>query len=596
MKSLGFKSYLYWALTGFFFTAYYLYFLIFCRYHLAYQEQIQLFRFDSNYFVEFLHQPGGISEYLGSFLIQFYPIAWVAASIVTLSGIFVFFVSRSILIKLRIPGQIWALIPALITLGLQSNHNYKIDSTLSIILNLLFFRIYCMIHNETPRFIFGFSGWLVLYFFTGGYAFSGLLLFGIFELINANTLRTRLMSLAYLLIAITTPYVASRFLWYLNTEEAWGRLIPYNINTSEKYGLFILLLYVPLLMVGTYCIAFLGKKRKWIRLQQWRKYRVIAGFLLLVSMGYWVLKEDYDKKTEILLGIDYNVQHKDWNKVLEFSSLYPGSNRMITYFTNIALYNKGQLGDRIFEFNQVGTKGLYLDWKSNNLAPFFGGELYYQLSYTNESFRWAFESMESIGLNPRSLKRLILTSIINGDDKLAKKYLRMLVNTLFYNSWAKKYESYLNDTNLRMQDIELNSKQQLSIHNDFWADDKNFPLLLSTLLQNHPSNRMAFEYYMTSLLFDCEYNAFVANLSHLRELNYTRIPTNYEEVLLVYMAINKKNAIPNGYTVNEKTRIRFSEYIRSLARYKNDPKIAAKELYKQYGNTFWYYANFYKRN
>ena len=41
-------------------------------YALSYQEQFQLFLFDSGYFMERLAQPGGLARYLGEFVVQFY--------------------------------------------------------------------------------------------------------------------------------------------------------------------------------------------------------------------------------------------------------------------------------------------------------------------------------------------------------------------------------------------------------------------------------------------------------------------------------------------------------------------------------------------
>ncbi len=76
-----------WIVPGAFFMACFLYFVIFNRYLLAYQEQLQLFRFDWNYFTGYLAKPGGLAEYIGAFFIQFYLNPVIGAFIVTLTGI-----------------------------------------------------------------------------------------------------------------------------------------------------------------------------------------------------------------------------------------------------------------------------------------------------------------------------------------------------------------------------------------------------------------------------------------------------------------------------------------------------------------------------
>ena len=52
--------------------------------HLHYQEQFQLFLFDSTYVWEIVKQPGGVADLLGRFCTQFFLFAWVGALIIAL--------------------------------------------------------------------------------------------------------------------------------------------------------------------------------------------------------------------------------------------------------------------------------------------------------------------------------------------------------------------------------------------------------------------------------------------------------------------------------------------------------------------------------
>ena len=52
--------------------------------HLHYQEQYQLFLFDSTYVWEIVRQPGGVADLLGRFCTQFFLYAWVGAAIIAL--------------------------------------------------------------------------------------------------------------------------------------------------------------------------------------------------------------------------------------------------------------------------------------------------------------------------------------------------------------------------------------------------------------------------------------------------------------------------------------------------------------------------------
>lgn len=61
----------------------FIFFGVYYSYHLHYQEQFQMFLFTSDYFVEQVSHPGGMADYLGGFLTQFYYYSWAGAAILT---------------------------------------------------------------------------------------------------------------------------------------------------------------------------------------------------------------------------------------------------------------------------------------------------------------------------------------------------------------------------------------------------------------------------------------------------------------------------------------------------------------------------------
>ena len=61
-----------------------LFFALGYPHHLHYQEQFQLFLFDSTYVWEIVRVPGGVADLLGRFSTQFFLYAWVGALIIGL--------------------------------------------------------------------------------------------------------------------------------------------------------------------------------------------------------------------------------------------------------------------------------------------------------------------------------------------------------------------------------------------------------------------------------------------------------------------------------------------------------------------------------
>jgi hypothetical protein len=135
-------------------------------------------------------------------------------------------------------------------------------------------------------------------------------------------------------------------------------------------------------------------------------------------------------------------------------------------------------------------------------------------------------------------------------------------------------------------------KRHFNLYTDVFADITSKDIGLMQLLQDHPDNRMAFEYYMAQVLLNKDIDNFAANISKLRELGYSRIPVQYEEAMLVYMKHTGKNIVPVGYSISRETLSRLSGYLEILNTYGSDRRKSSQMLFREYGGTYWFYLNF----
>jgi hypothetical protein len=577
------------VLISLFFVVYFLYFFLYNPFHIIYQEQIQLFRFDTGYFYEFLSRPGGISEYSGAFLTQFFIYPAAGAAIITLAGFAVFALTAYIFSKHRLNGVIWQFIPVLLIAALQSFHLYVVEYSIGLIVSLAYFAIYISVRNNKWRYLFLLSGWPLIYMFSGGYALLAIVLCFMHELFFIRNRPLLIILPLYPILALLVPYLAAQSIYYLKEGSEWTIFLPFFLGLPYKYILICLLIYFPLVL-ALLKVLFVYSGKDEI-LPGWELKNVIAGTIILAGLYFGVIKFGYDKKTEILLGIDHCVQQSDWDGVLKLSSSAPVTNLMIMYFTNLALYKSGRMADQMFAFPQSGTDGLWLDWSHDWLIAFFGGGIYYHLAYNSEAYRWAFEAMVARGPNPRSLKCLALTSLVNNDINLAEKYLKMLDQTLFYRKWARHYLLYADFPERIDEDKDISEKRRFLVHTDFISSD-NFGVRLPYLLSDHPENRMAFEYLMAALLLDKNLGDFAANIYRIKELGYKSIPVHYEEALLAYMSYLKKDIVPEGYTISPATRNRLADYANTIYSFGDNTEKAARDMAAKFGNTYWYYLKF----
>jgi hypothetical protein len=244
----------------------------------------------------------------------------------------------------------------------------------------------------------------------------------------------------------------------------------------------------------------------------------------------------------------------------------------------------------MFNYPQIGQQGLRLKWQ-RNLNLFFGGEVFSQLAYNNESIHWAFESLVAKGMNPRSLKKLAVGFTVNGNYDIAGKYLSLLDRTLFYRKWAERHIRYLYNPDLGEEDPEITQYRDLLVRSNFFSEVNG--LNLQDLLKSHPENRMAYEYLLASLLLDRNLDVFAKVVLDLKYHGYSRMPLHIEEALIFYNFYEHQKVIPEGYSFSQETINRFNDYARTYTMFRTDRKVAAYELGKKYGNTYWYYLQFH---
>ncbi len=578
--------------AGGFFALCFFYYLIFDRYLTAYQEQIQLFRFDSYYFAGFLSKPGGFAEYIGAFFIQFFINPIAGAFILTLSIAAVFLLARKILRTYNVYGILWPLIPSLLFIALQSDYMFNFGYSASILAVLSFIALYVSLRRDYVRYAFGVSGWILLYLISGGFSFMAALFCILHELLYKKERHQVFIVLLYILTAVLVPLLLRKTIYYIPLKEAWiDQKLP-ALREITKYTLILFLAYLPLSLIKIRYLPLGGID--WLQ-PEWKWRNILAGSLTVFLLSWGMISWIYDPNIRLFLEIDHNVQQDNWSKVLDLSTKSKSSNHLTLYYTNLALYKTGHLEDRIFSYPQIGVPGLWLNREGDELSLFLGGELFYELGNINEATRWAFDAMTATGQTPpRLLKQLVLTALINGDSGVAGKYLNVLDQSLFYRDWAKRYRKYTSNPDLLLTDQEIAAKRHFMIHDDFVAQSKESDIYLRQLLENHPDNRMAFEYYMVSLLLDKNLNEFAANIIRIKDFGYKEIPLHFEEALLIYMGYAKRNAVPQGYGIRKTTIQNFQNYAKAFSQIpkSGDQRSAIETISKSYGNTYWFYLHF----
>lgn len=563
------------------------YFFIAGNYILFFQETRSLFIFSGDYLHSFLIKPGGALVYSAKFLTQFYTDAvagpLILSVVLTLPGAMFYFINKRL-----IPGISFSLfflmVPSFLLVFMQANYYHMMEYNLGFVMILVYYLLTVSSENKYHQ-IKVLILFPLFYYLTGAYAMIFGALYISHNLIIVKGKRKIIFASLILLIGLISFFVFMKFL-FLQTV---GQLIMYPFplleNSAYKATFFILTGYIVILPVVYGIINRLKQSRLNTRI-----YSVLSTitFFILTSLLIYKL---YNSQTARVIELERLVFAEQWNEAIDLHEKKPSRNLIGQYFYNIALSETDQLCDRMFNGRQdFGTGALVLPWGDDHLDR--GAYFYYSIGLVNEAHRWAYEEMVVYGYRPQNIKLLAKTSLIKGDYRMARKYTSILKKTIYYRTWAKKYEAMANNPELISTDPDLSVKISLLPKTSFFIQFNEPQNNLPLILEGQPDNRKAIEYYMAGLLLTKKVEIAVNNVRNMKASGYTRIPRHIEEAILLYY--NSSKVLPDlgGLTISQESQVRFDHYFSSYVTARNNPATLQASMEKQFGNTFWYYFQF----
>jgi len=196
------------------------------------------------------------------------------------------------------------------------------------------------------------------------------------------------------------------------------------------------------------------------------------------------------------------------------------------------------------------------------------------------------------GNTPEGLKMLIKTELINGNYKVAAKYISILKQTVFYRDEAGKFEKLLFNDEAVGQDAELGRKKKLTGKQDFFVLAENPPANLDLIVVADSSNQLALEYKFAFLLLQKDFAKVTELLPLLEKAGFERIPKNIEEAVVAYSLLNLgKYPEFEGLPINPQTVISFNEFYKIFQQNSGNKQQAQKAL-RDFSDTYWYYVFF----
>ena len=558
------------------------------EYHFYYIEQSQLFLFSEAYIRNKLLLPGGFSMLVAEFLVQFFIRPYVGALVtaVLLTGVGV--CTAGIVKRIAPVSGLFILyvLPMLALLFMHFDFNYRVQGTVCYLMMMALLCGYMRIRNDLFRLVAGCVLVPVLFWLAGSIAvlFAGMVC--LFEgLRKTPKWYISLIGVAeVLLLGVGTVYFS------LMGEYRWvfGPDLYYHYTLHPKEIIYYSWICLPLVFL----VAFFIRNKNSLSGKKWRAgISCIAQLAMIAAVLWWGMPKYSDAKTLKLKKLDYFARTEQWDKTIE-ECKGKLTNFLYMCHLNMALANKGELSDKMFNFDQRGPQGLLVQWnKSENISCMLS-DIYFTMGATASSQEMAFEGYVSAmeDGNPRMLKRLVQTNLIYGTYPVAEKYISILEKTYAYRDWAQSQRKYLYNDEVVESDPILGTRRRMLPDRNSLAMIKGLAGDLALFLEKGPANSAALQYLGAMYLLAKDLEGFKALVEKYYGTEFLPVlPVHFREAVIVMS--EKEPDYWKRFNVSETIVARFTDYKKQVLANRNNSAIAGL-LNRSYGNTYWFYFMF----
>lgn len=560
---------------------------------LCFQEQYQMFLFDSGYFLERIVLPGGLADYISEFLVQFYymPVLGGAFIALLLMGIqaAVWGLMKQYGARHDFPGYLLSFLPSIALWCAMGDQNVLLSFVVALFGALIIGWIHNRFHNRLVKVVFELVSTALVYWLLGPVVFLYAALMIGDTLKNAKQKGNIFSGIGY-----SAGILILTIAWILLTTQTLQYPL-YRIFAGLNYyrypGAISPLPFV--VMVWAVVIPFLGMipcHRKSLQKLQQSKVVMALSYVLMIVASWFGIKASFDEMTYELIDYDFLVRTEQWDKIIEKAAKKPATTPLGVSCVNLALSQKGMLADRLFEFYQNGGEGLFPTFTRDMISPVSTAEIFFRLGMVNDAERYMFEAQEAIPnyrKSARLTRRIIECEIINGNYQVAAKLLRRLQKTLYYRNWANQTMALLgNEKAINRHPIYGKLRKYREKKQDFLFSDREMDQMLGLLFLNDNHNRMAYEYLMCYELLQRNMEKFVQYYPLGRFVGYDHIPRTFQEILIGNWMKTHSDPRTIPYSVDAQNVNNTLNFIQLYMQNPKDPQLGQQP----YVSNAWHYV------
>ncbi len=516
-----------------------------------------------DFFWEQVRQPGGLVSYAANLLMQYYCYPSAGALIVAaLAGVLIWgahALGAAIEVAAR---RVWAFVPALALLGTVTSYLLLLDAFLSVACALACLAAFArgLASARGARravWVFVLLSPPLCWALGGAYLLCAL---G-YSLVVWRKRQRPLAAMTLLSFAVVV-FCGALYLQRIRQPDEGFHLSVAGFAGDAYEAAWPTLAGLPVIaamLAWDRVACHRSRKTPAARAQQDRARGAVVGIAVLVGTSVLVSFGLMDQESRTLLRANYFARTNQWTELLAEIRSHPPTAYApgLLYDINRALFETGQLGDRMFEFPQDPRFLLQI---GTDAVPYRGcAALLLRLGCVNEAEHTAFEALEVRGPRPYLLRDLAVIHIVKDRPEAARVFLRRLACDLIQGRWAREcLERLAKDPRLE-GDSEVTEIRRRMLQEDRIVLSSLD--LLRALVDENPRNRAAFEYLTAHYLLTCQLEEVVKQIPKLRDAGLTHLPASYGEALLLHCELTGDQPDVGGWTVTPEAIDLFRKFL-----------------------------------
>ena len=185
------------------------------------------------------------------------------------------------------------------------------------------------------------------------------------------------------------------------------------------------------------------------------------------------------------------------------------------------------------------------------------------------------------------MKRMSECCIVNGDYKVARKYINKLSHTLFYKTWAKEAERCLGNDNLVAKHPIWGEKRIVRFKKDYLFSYPEIEKIFAFLAtESNGRNKIAWDYFNAAALLKGDLQTF-AGMSHYSQKMFGQniLPNHQPEAWALFWTSNHKTFEGIPIPINPSISQRISQFAKQFTQHNG----RFDGFEKPFNDTYWVY-------